>query len=73
MQNTGDQNKALYVQAGKVSSIGHIIVEKDLMNLPNKGQDLQKYGRNNVEKDLAVNDEPEMALRRLLRENVGCC
>jgi hypothetical protein len=27
----------------------------------------------NVEKDLAVNDEADMALRRLLRVNVGCC
>jgi len=29
------------------------------MNLPNKGQELQKYGRKNVEKDLAVNDEAD--------------
>jgi hypothetical protein len=46
------------------------------MSLPNKGQELQKYGtEKNIEKDLAVNDEPDvnMALRRLLRENVGCC
>jgi hypothetical protein len=64
----------LYVQAGKDSSSGHIIVEKDLMNLPNEGQELQKYGiEKNIEKDLAVNDEPEMALRRLLGENVGYC
>jgi hypothetical protein len=65
----------LYVQAGKDSSSGHIIVEKDLMNLPNGGQELQKEGiEKNVEKDLAVNDEPDvnMALRRLLGENVGC-
>ncbi len=42
------------------------------MNLPN--EELQKYGiEKNVEKDLAVNDEADMALRRLLRENVGCC
>jgi hypothetical protein len=37
------------------------------MNLPN--EELQKYGiEKNVEKDLAVNDEPDvnMALRRLL-------
>jgi hypothetical protein len=63
----------LYVQAGKVSSSGHIIVEKDLMNLPTEGQELQKEGEKNVEKDLAVNEEPDMALRRLVRENVGCC
>jgi hypothetical protein len=64
----------LYVQAGKDGSSGHIIVEKDLMNLPSEGQELQKYGiEENIEKDLAVNDEPEMALRRLLRENVGYC
>jgi hypothetical protein len=64
----------LYVQAGKVSSSGHIIVEKDLMNLPSGGQELQKEGiEKNVEKDLAVNDEPDMASRRLLGENVGCC
>jgi hypothetical protein len=63
----------LYVQAGKVSSSGHIIVEKDLMNLPTEGQELQKEGEKNVEKDLAVNEEPDMALGRLLRENVGCC
>jgi hypothetical protein len=66
----------LYVQAGKDSSSGHIIVEKDLMNLPNEGQELQKYGiEKNIEKDLAVNDEADvnMALRRQLRENVGCC
>jgi hypothetical protein len=65
----------LYVQAGKVSSSGHIIVEKDLMNLPSEGRGLQKEGiEKNVEKDLAVNDEPDvnMALRRLLGENVGC-
>jgi hypothetical protein len=61
----------LYVQAGKVSSSGHIIVEKDLMNLPTEGQELQKEGEKNVEKDLAVDEEPDMALRRLLRENVG--
>ena len=37
------------------------------MNLPNEAQELQKYGINkNVEKDLAVNDEAEMALRKLL-------
>jgi hypothetical protein len=61
----------LYVQAAKVSSSGHIIVEKDLMNLPTEGQELQKEGEKNVEKDLAVDEEPDMALRRLLRENVG--
>jgi hypothetical protein len=56
----------LYVQAGKDSSSGHIIVEKDLMNLP-RGQESQKYGiEKNVEKNLAVNDEVNMALRRLL-------
>jgi len=46
------------------------------MNLPNEGQELQKYGiEKNIEKDLAVNDEVDvnMALRRQLRENVGCC
>jgi hypothetical protein len=46
------------------------------MNLPNEGQELQKEGiEKNVENDLAVNDEPDvnMALRRLLEENVGCC
>ncbi|MGB6674380.1 MAG: hypothetical protein WBE34_18275 [Candidatus Nitrosopolaris sp.] len=63
----------MYLQAGKVSSSGHIIVEKDLLNLW-RGQELQKYGiEKNIEKDLAVNDEPEMALRRLLGENVGYC
>jgi hypothetical protein len=43
------------------------------MNLP-RGQELQKYGiAKNVEKDLAVNDQLDMSLRRLLGENVGCC
>jgi hypothetical protein len=42
------------------------------MNLSN--EELQKYGiEKNVEEDLAVNDEADMALRRLLGENVGCC
>jgi hypothetical protein len=41
------------------------------MNLPTEGQELQKEGEKNVEKDLAVDEEPDMALRRLLRENVG--
>jgi hypothetical protein len=44
----------LYVQAGEDSSGVHIIVKKDLMNLPNEGQELQKYGiEKNIEKDLA--------------------
>jgi hypothetical protein len=63
----------LYVQAGKVSSSGYIIVEKDLMNLP-MGAGITKVGiEKNVEKDLAVNDQLDMALRRLLWENVGTC
>ena len=63
MQNTWHENKALYLQAGKDSSSGRIIVEKDLMNLPNERQELQSMEEKNVEKDLAVNDEPDLKWR----------
>jgi hypothetical protein len=32
----------LYVQAGKVSSSGHIFVEKEIMNLLNEGAGITK-------------------------------
>jgi hypothetical protein len=63
MQDTWQENKALYVQAGKDSSGVHIIVKKDLMNLPNERQELQSMEEKNVEKDLAVNDEPDLKWR----------
>jgi hypothetical protein len=60
----------MYLQAGKVSSSGHLIVEKVRTPL-NGWQESQKYGIDkNVEKNLAVNSEPDVkiALRTLLGE-----
>jgi hypothetical protein len=36
MQNTGHYTEAMYVQAAKANSSNRIIVEKDLINLPNE-------------------------------------
>jgi len=84
MQNTGHYTEAMYVQAAKASSSNRIIVEKDLINLPNgtdrnyKRMDREKLKRvlqkKNVEKGFGRERGPDvnMASRRLLGEKVGC-
>ncbi|MFZ0896037.1 MAG: hypothetical protein WAZ77_16190 [Candidatus Nitrosopolaris sp.] len=53
----------MYVQAGEDSSGVHIIVKKDLMNLPNERQELQRYGREKCRKGFGVNDGPDLKWR----------